>query len=452
MKKVARLILTVCLALSIGAFAWAGGAKEGGGAATTATAGGTAEITLWDFLSGGDGVRWKAILDSFNSSQTALHVTNTTLTWGAPFYTKVHTSVVAGETPDIMTYHLSHFPAGIIAGDLRPFTPAELQAAGLPASDFNPVLVNQSLAISKAYGTAGDLYGIPLDLHTSVMYYNKDLLQQAGLLGADGKPQGFTGIDNFTAALQKIKSATGALPMAFSSSNDPATVWRMWFTLFSQQGGVLASGGKVTLDQIDTIGKTALQVMTDWTSQGLIPANAQYPAAIALFSSGKAAFMFNGNWEVPTMVDLEKNGKLPFKYGVMSFPQLYNNNSTWADSHNLAIPANSKKPISAAQLKNVLVLVSYIEKHADVWAGGGHVPAYLPTLNGPALGQMVPNNEYSAQSAKQAVLEPVSPVFGVGDPAYDDVGNFLTPALTGQLTVADAIAKFKAKLLSDAAM
>ena len=37
-----------------------------------------------------------------------------------------------------MTYHLSHFPAGIQANDLRPFTTAELDAAGLPLSDFNP--------------------------------------------------------------------------------------------------------------------------------------------------------------------------------------------------------------------------------------------------------------------------------------------------------------------------
>jgi hypothetical protein len=44
-------------------------------------------------------------------------------------------------------------------------------------------------------------------------------------------PQGFTGIDQFTKSLQKIKDATGLLPMAMSSSNDPATVWRMFYTL-----------------------------------------------------------------------------------------------------------------------------------------------------------------------------------------------------------------------------
>ncbi len=410
---------------------------------------GPTEITLWDFLSGGDGVRWTQILDKFNSDQTALHVTHTTLTWGDPFYTKVHTAVVAGETPDVMTYHLSHFPAGIIAGDLRPFTQDELNKAGLPLSDFNPILVKQSLAISQAYGIANDVYGVPLDTHTSVLYYNKDLLKKAGLLGPDGTPQGITGVANFTAALEKIKRSTDAqFAMVMSTANDPATVWRMWYTLFSQQGGTLASGGKVTLDQVPTLGTTALQTMVDWTTKGLIPANFQYPAAVALFLSGKAAFMFNGNWEVPTVVDAKANGKLTFDYGVAAFPQLFDNQDTWADSHNLAIPANTKHKISKKQFNNVMTLINYIEKHADIWAGGGHLPAYLPVLNGPALASMVPNNEYTPQAAKDVTLEPVSPVFGVGDPAYDAVGNFLTPALTGQLTVQDAISKFQAQLQS----
>src|ERR1700745_1264638 len=67
------------------------------------------ELTYWDFLGGGDGVRMKQIVEEFNKSQGEIHVTESTLTWGEPFYTKVHTAVVAGQTPDVMTYHLSHF-------------------------------------------------------------------------------------------------------------------------------------------------------------------------------------------------------------------------------------------------------------------------------------------------------------------------------------------------------
>ena len=50
------------------------------------------------------------IVDEFNKSQQDIRVTKSTLTWGEPFYTKIHTAVVAGQTPDVMTYHPSHFP------------------------------------------------------------------------------------------------------------------------------------------------------------------------------------------------------------------------------------------------------------------------------------------------------------------------------------------------------
>lgn len=405
-------------------------------------------VTLWDFLSGGDGVRWRAIIDSFNSGQNKIVVNATTLTWGDPFYTKVHTAVVAGDTPDVMTYHLSHFPAGIKAGDLRPITEAELKQVGLSFRDFNPALMKRSLDISAAYGKAGVIYGIPLDTHTSIIYYNKDLLKQAGLLGADGKPTGFTGIDNFTAALQKIKDATGVLPLAMSSSNDPATVWRMFYTLYSQQGGTLAANGQLTLDQLDSFGVTAMQAIGDWAKNGLIPSNVDYPGAVALFTTGKAAMMFNGNWEVPTVYDMSKKGTLPFNYGLMAFPKLYGNQDTWADSHNIAIPNNDKKPISAAMLRTVFTWVAYVEKHAAEWASGGHLPAYLPVLNGPELGKLVPVNQYAAQAAKDVTLEPISTVFGVGAPAYSLVGNYLTPVLLGQISASDAVAQFKQQLVS----
>jgi multiple sugar transport system substrate-binding protein len=272
------------------------------------------------------------------------------------------------------------------------------------------------------------------------------LLKKAGLLGADGKPTGLEGIAAFTAALKKIKDTTGELPLAVSSANDPGSVFRMWFTLFSQQGGKMSASGKVQLDQVDTLGKTALQVMADWTKDGLIPASAAYPAGVSLFTTGKAAFMFNGNWEVPTMVDAKASGKLPFDYGIMAFPKLYASSATFADSHTLAIPANAKKRMSPEKLRGVLTFIAYVEKHADVWAGGGHLPAYLPALNGHTLANLSPVNEYAAQAAKQVTFEPPSPIFGVGGPVYTAVTNFLTPALTNQLPVADAIEQFKQEI------
>src|SRR3984893_2350456 len=159
------------------------------------------QLTYWDFLGGGDGVRMKKIVEEFNKGKTAIHVNESTLTWGEPFYTKVHTAVVSGETPDVMTYHLSHFSAGITDKDLRPITTEELAQAGLKASDFQKSLIDRSLELSKTYGKSDQLFGVPLDIHTIVLYYNKTALQKAGLLDADGKPNSLDNIESFTKML-----------------------------------------------------------------------------------------------------------------------------------------------------------------------------------------------------------------------------------------------------------
>jgi multiple sugar transport system substrate-binding protein len=403
-------------------------------------------LTFWDFLSGGDGVRMKQIVSDFNKSQSEIQVAESTLTWGEPFYTKVHTAVVSGQTPDVMTYHLSHFPAGILAKDLRASTPAELERAGLKTSDFQQSLIDKSLEDSKKFGHTDQLFGIPLDIHTLVLYYNKTALQKAGLLGADGKPSGLDGIDSFTKMLADLKAKTHLIPVSANiHPQDPASLWRVWYTLFKQQKGTFVKDGQLSFDDVSNQGAKALQVMTDWAKEGLIPKNTSYASMVALFTAGRTGFMFNGNWEVPTLVDLQKQKKLPFEYGIIAFPKLYEAPDTWADSHQLAIPNNSKTPASPEKVQAALKFIAFVVKQ-QTWAGGGHIPAYLPVQESEAYKQMSPNNEYSAQAAQDVSFEPSLPIFGVGGPTFTAISNFLVPAVDGQMTVDQGLKQFTAEL------
>lgn len=418
-------------------------------AALSASAHAQTTIVFWDFFGGGDGIRMKQIVDTFNKSQKDIVVQRTTQTWGNPFYTKVHTGVVSGQVPDVMTYHLSHMPAGLRGKDLRPITPAELSQAGLKPADFQTNLVGTMLTDAKTQAGQSSWYAIPLDTHTFVLYLNKDLLKKAGVLGANGQLTGANTIAGMTNVLRQIKAKTGVTPLGLSTNQDPASLWRLWYTLFLQQGGTMVKGGKLDLTDLDTKGKAALQTIADWTKEGLVTKNTAYPANVALFTAGRTAIMANGNWEVPTMVDAKSKGTLKFDYGVASFPKLYANQKTWADSHMLAIPANSKGQLSPEKLRAVMTFIGYVQKQGGLtWAGGGHIPAYLPTQTSAGFKSLQPNVQYSAASARNATLEPTLPVFGVGGPVYDAVGNNFTPVVLGQLTVDQGISKFKAALQS----
>ncbi len=45
-------------------------------------------ITRWDFLSGGDGVRMKALINRFNEEHPDIKISGTTLEWGFPITPK----------------------------------------------------------------------------------------------------------------------------------------------------------------------------------------------------------------------------------------------------------------------------------------------------------------------------------------------------------------------------
>ena len=73
-----------------------------------------------------------------------------------------------------------------------------MKAMGLSKDDFAP-------AIWEAVQVDGKQYAVPLDTHPIVLYYNKDKLAAAGLIGDNGLPNGLNGVDNFNAALKKLQ-------------------------------------------------------------------------------------------------------------------------------------------------------------------------------------------------------------------------------------------------------
>jgi multiple sugar transport system substrate-binding protein len=392
-------------------------------------------IVWWDFLGGGDGVRMKSLISEFNKEHAdTVEIQATTLDWGTPFYTKVQTSAAVGQGPDVMTYHESRIPLGISTGSLSEITPDELKASGIQGSDF------EAANWKAAQGADGKQYAVPLDIHSIILYYNKPLLKAAGLLGDDGKPKGLDGQANWDAALAKL-TANGVVGLSVPTA-DGGTMWRIFYTLLNQQDGTFLSKDGKFLDG-DSLDKaaTALTEMNKWVKNGWTPKQTEYPASIALFTSGKAAFHINGVWEVPTMVDLQKKGSL-FDWGAIQIPAIFAHPATWADSHSFAIPNRQGNPVDPAKRKIVLDTIHWFNLHSLEWAGGGHLPAFSPTRSSDDFKNLKPNSDYSSLAAT-AVFDPVSTLAGVASPVYDAAGNFVLPAMNGDLDPKDAASQMR---------
>lgn len=394
-------------------------------------------VVWWDFLSGGDGVRMKQLISDFNEAHAGeIKIDATTLEWGTPFYAKVQTSAAVGEAPDVMTYHASRIPLALTQGVLDEITPDDWEKMGLSQADF-------AASTWDAVTSDGEQYAVPLDTHPIVLYYNRDLLKKAGVLGDDGRPKGMDSKEAFTATLQALKDAGVQYPLG-SVTADGSFMFRTVYSLMCQQGGELMTGDEFLVgDNADKL-QNALAVLSDWTKAGLQSTYTDYPATVALFTSGEAAMMINGVWEVPTMTDLAKQGKL-FDWGAVELPVIFDKPCTYADSHTFAIPKNQGKEMSPEKRAAVLETISWIVKHSLFWATAGHIPAYKPVTESAEYKAMEPNATYSSLTANM-IFDPKTPLAGVAGPIFDVMSNYFVPTLNGEMEPADAVESIQEEL------
>ncbi len=380
-------------------------------------------VVWWDFLSGGDGVRMKKLIEDFNAAHAGnIQIQATTLEWGTPFYAKVQTATAIGQGPDIMTYHASRIPLGVSQGVLTEITPADMKTIGMSGDSFAP-------ATWDAVHYDGKQWAVPFDTHPIVLYYNKDKLAAAGLIGANGLPTGLNGADNFLAALKKLKAAGNKWGIATVTA-DGSFAYRTVYSLLCQQDGKTGSDGAWFPGDSQAKLAKAVGTIASWVKAGVNPPNTDYPTTVALFTSGDAPLMINGVWEVPTMVDLAKQNKL-FNWGAIELPVFFNHACTYEDSHTLAIPNNHGNPQSAEKHAAVLETIKWLEAHALFWATAGHIPANKAVTDSAEYKAMQPQATYAPLTAN-GVFDPRSKFAGVASPLFDAAGNSLTPALTGE--------------------
>jgi multiple sugar transport system substrate-binding protein len=136
------------------------------------------------------------------------------------------------------------------------------------------------------------------------------------------------------------------------------------------------------------------------------------------------------------MVDLQKQGKL-FDWGAIQLPTFYDHPATWADSHSFAIP-NNGKPQDPEKHKAVMEVIGWMNKHSTFWATAGHIPAYNPARETDEFKNMQPNATY-ASLLDSAVYDPRSKLAGVASPVYDAAGNYIMPAVNGDIAPDDAV-------------
>ncbi|MFZ7089146.1 sugar ABC transporter substrate-binding protein [Curtobacterium sp. RRHDQ10] len=157
--------------------------------------------------------------------------------------------------------------------------------------------------ILAAGQVGGKTYGVPIGANTLALYYNKKVLDAAGV-----DPSSVKDWASLTSALEKI-SANGDKGITFSGigTEEGSFQFLPWFW---------GSGAKLTkLDSSD--GVSALTLWTDWVKKGYAPnsvINNTQTTSWQEFLTGKFGFSENGTWQ---LAGVKASG---IDYGIISIP------------------------------------------------------------------------------------------------------------------------------------
>jgi multiple sugar transport system substrate-binding protein len=262
-------------------------AANGGGGGSSASGG---SYTIWDpYPQFDNSSAWVKLLQTCGSDagvtikRTGFDTTDLT--------TKVLLAAQQGNSPDVLIVDNPVVSTLADAGVLTDTSASKLDTSSIQAN------------ILAAGQLNGKTYGVPIGANTLALYYNKNVLDAAGV-----DPTSIKDWSSLTAALQKIKGA-GKKGITFSAigTEEGSFQFLPWFW---------GSGANLT-DLGSSQAVSALTLWTDWVKNGLAPnsvINDTQTTSWQEFASGDFGFGENGTWQ---LANAQKAG---FPYGIISIP------------------------------------------------------------------------------------------------------------------------------------
>jgi multiple sugar transport system substrate-binding protein len=439
MKRSLGLMLAMVLSFSLLLSACSGNKNSNSSASPSASPSGSGseapsdagsgekvQLSFWTLFDGGDGANMQALVDEFNKTHPNIQVKNTKLVWGE-YYTKLITAVGSGNGPDVGISHTSRLPDLIDQGVVTDLDDAAT-AAGVDWSSFNQNLLNATVVDGKHYA-------IPIDTHPFIMYYNKKLLKDAGLLGEDGKPVLENTGDGFVKFLTTLKEKLPAkvTPFAMSPSNDDP--YRLWWALYSQQGGNDVISDDLKSAQIDTDKATkAAAYIQDLFTKGFIKKND--PDFYKNFQSGTAAVMMTGVWA--TGIWESTKG---LEFGAMPIPKIFDQEATWGDSHTIILPVT--KDENPGKRQAAVTFANWIADNGQIWAKAGHIPSKPSVFEKQEFKDLPYRSDYVSVADTVKFNKPSTKNWQIRDLA---LFKFLNEVWANKMTPADAVAKMQPEI------
>ena len=232
-----------------------------------------------------------AVVDDFRAANPTITVDVTVSDWDA-YWEKLLTGLAGGAAPDVFAMD------GPIGNDYQR-RDVLLDLTPLVAADGYDLSQLDANAVKQFTTTDGTIFGLPRDLNTVALYYNKDMFDAAGIPYPDDTWTWDTLVD-VGKQLTLDKDGDGTVDQwgLYTETTDMENAWSSF--VWQAGGDVLNADGTATA--LDTPESAAgIQFLQDLIWKHKVAAD---PAIFAetgdAFEQGVAAMEINGSWLVPT--------------------------------------------------------------------------------------------------------------------------------------------------------
>lgn len=306
----ARLALALA---SIPLLALTGCGKDAG---TDASAASVIDYWLWDT---NQLPAYQKCADLFEAEHPDQDVRITQTGWD-DYWTRLTAGFIAGTGPDVFTNHVSRYPQ---FAELEVLAPLDEQSA---TADLDPDDYQDGL-VELWTGADGHQYGVPKDWDTEAIFYNEDMIAEAGLSAEDigslrWNPTDGGSFEDIVAHLSVDENGVRGDEPGFDKDN----VAVYGFGLHEAGGGTAgqaqwsafaaSNGWQITDEPLwgdhYNLDDPALQETLDWyfglTDKGFVPPYGQFNAAEGVnsqLSSGSVAMAVDGAWLIPNYAAIE---------------------------------------------------------------------------------------------------------------------------------------------------
>ncbi|MFD0665234.1 ABC transporter substrate-binding protein [Thermocatellispora tengchongensis] len=260
---------------------------------------------MWDqFTTSPQNETVKKIYDAYRNATIVRNAQN-----GDQMTTVGKTALASGTGPDVIYYQVGLGNAGVLAeaGLIRPLDDVAAKYGWLDR--LTPFAVREA-------SLDGKLYGLPNESENTVLFYNKTLIDKAGLT----VPETFDDLLTFAAAATK----KGYTPIAYGQA-DVYPCWWAFSMMANNVNGAQAMGELIfdnkgswnTPEMVEAIKLFFVDLVKaggfikDLNSLG-------GPDAQSLFLAGKALMNLNGTWAVGT-IEKDMPGQ---EIGIMAMPSI----------------------------------------------------------------------------------------------------------------------------------